>query len=304
MRRLPPLNALRTFEAAARFESFNRAAEELHVTPSAVSHQIRTLEEYLGVTLFRRLTRQIKLTPEGRAYLAPIRDALEQIRIATEQLARAGDAGPLTISSAPAFAAGWLMPRLNDFQLRHPEIEVRLTAAVELVDFARSDVDVGIRTGKGEWPGLRAHRLMREELVPVCSPALLDGPNPLARPEDLRHATLLHELPRLGQWRTWLSAAGVEGIDAERGPKFQNAAMAVEAAVSGLGVAIADRSLAEGHLQEGRLVAPFDIKLPSKHAYYLVYPEQRAGDPKIAAFSAWLVAAIEDTGELAQPVQS
>jgi LysR family glycine cleavage system transcriptional activator len=304
MRPLPPLNALRAFEAAARFESFNRAAEDLHVTPSAVSHQIKGLEEFLGVVLFRRLTRQVKLTPEGRIYLAAVRDALEQIRIATERIGRHQRTGPLTISAAPAFAAGWLMPRLNAFQLEHPEIEVRLNAAVELVDFARSDVDVGIRTGKGQWTGLQVHRLMSEALVPVCSPRLLQGPGALKLPEDLPRATLLHELPRIGQWRTWLCAVDLCDIDPERGPKFQNAAMAVEAAVAGLGIAIADRRLVAGHLEEGRLVMPFDVDLPSEYAFYLVYPKERATHPKIAAFRDWLLAQVAEEPAQAAEMQA
>jgi len=293
MRRLPPLNAVRVFEAAARHQSFNRAAEELHVTPSAVSHQMRVLEEYLGVALFRRRTRRVELTPEGRTYLPAVRDALEQLRLATEQVARRGEAGPLTISAAPAFAVGWLMPRLAEFQLAHPDIEVRLTTSVELVDFDRSDVDVGIRTGDGDWPGLRSHRLMAEELVPVCSPALAEGPNGIRRLDDLRHATLLHQLPRLGDWRSWLSAVGVDGVDPDRGPKFQNAAMTVEAAAAGLGVALASRHLVEDQLRSGRLVAPLDVAPPHAHScYYLVYPPERADSPKIAAFRDWVLGAV------------
>jgi len=286
--RLPPLSALRVFEAAARYESFNRAAEALHVTPSAVSHQVRSLEEFLGVALFHRLNRQVTLTAEGRAYLPPIRDALEQIHVATEQIRGRVATHVLALSVAPAFASGWLMPRLAKFQLAHPELEVRLISSVEVADLARSDVDVGIRTGSGDWPGLASHRLIAEELVPVCSPALVE--QGLRTLEDLRRFPRLHELPRLGHWRSWLNAVGLRDLDAEAGPKFQGATMVVEAAAAGLGVALANRALVEEQLRSGRLVVPFDIELPGANAYYLVYLEDRAGEPKIAAFSEWIVA--------------
>ena len=297
MNRFPPLKALRVFEAAARTESFNLAAEALNVTPSAVSHQVKSLEGYLGVRLFQRRSRQVVLTPEGRSYLVPIRNALEEIRIATEQLRRGETTGTLTLSSAPSFAVGWLMPRLPQFQLEHPEIEVRLTSSVELVDFTGSDVDVAIRTGKGTWPKLRGHRLMAEELIPVCSPALSRQGRGLRRPEDLREATLIHELARLGQWRSWLAAVGVEGVDAERGPKLQGATMVVEAAVAGLGVAIASRSMLEKHLEDGRLVVPFDVEVPTESAYYLAYPEERENNAKIIGFKDWILGVLNTERE-------
>ncbi|MBW8055061.1 MAG: transcriptional regulator GcvA [Nitrospira sp.] len=292
MRRLPPLNAVHTFEAAARHLSFNRAAEELHVTPSAVSHQVRTLEEFLGVRLFNRLARQVVLTTEGQVYLPPIRAALDQIDSATERVAAAKGSGPLTMSISPTFATGWLVPRLSRFQVAHPSIEVRLNlvrSITELVDFSRSDVDLVIRYGDANHAGLRNIRLIVEELVPVCSPALLEGPTPLRQPQDLRRATLLHALPRVDQWRQWLKAAGVSGVNAERGPKFHNTPLTLEGALAGMGVALADRRLVARELRSGRLVAPFDITLPSESAYYLIYPEEREDDSKIAAFRDWLL---------------
>lgn len=292
MRRLPPLNAIRMFEAAARYLNFNRAAGELHVTPSAVSHQIRLLEKFLGVKLFLRQSRQVALTPQGENYLAAIHEALERIGAATERATATGAAGPLTLSVAPAFASPWLVPRLAGFQLAHPDIEVRLISSLDLVDFTQSDVDVAVRYGLGHWLGLRSHRLFSEELVSLCSPGLRKGPPVLRRPADLRSATLLHVLSRMGQWRTWLALAGVKGIEAEQGPKFHTTPLALEAAVASQGVVIADRRLVTPYIESGRLVVLFDAPLPSESAYYLVYPEERAGNPRVAAFRKWLLSEV------------
>lgn len=292
MRHLPPLNAVRTFEAAARHLSFSNAAEELHITPSAVSHQVKTLEEFLGVPLFRRLNRQVELTGEGASFLPPLRAALDQIDAATARVITARESGPLVISVAPSFGTRWLVPRLPGFQEAHPDIEVRPIISVELVDFARSDIDLAVRHGRGDWPDLESTFLKSEEVLPVCSPDLLEWGPPLETPQDLHAHTLLHVMPRMGEWRSWLALADVEGIDTERGPRFQNVPMAVDAAISGLGVAIADPRMIEADLVRGRLVVPFDIELPVEGGYYLVYPAERAGAPKIAAFRDWLLAEI------------
>jgi len=293
MRRLPPLNAVRAFEAAARQSSFNRAAKELHVTPSAVSHQIRSLEEFLDTALFRRDGRQVTLTHEGEHYLAAVRKALALLAAATERIAAPQASGVFTLSVAPAFATPWLVPRLAGFQVAHPEIEVRLIASLDPVDFSKTDVDAAIRYGLGNWPGLRVHRLFPEELIPVASKALRDGPNPIRTPQDLCAATLLHVLIRPGQWSMWLRAAGVTSIDAERGPRFDTTPLALETALAGHGVAIADRRLVEEHLRSGRLVALFDATLPSQRAYYLVYPEYCADSPTVATFRDWLLAEVK-----------
>lgn len=293
MRRLPPLNPLRVFEAAARFESFNRAAEHLHVTASAVSHQVKTLEQYLGVELFRRSVRQVTLTEAGRGYLPPVRDALEQIGVATEQVLQRSERSVLMVSSAPAFAVGWLMPRLAQFQLEHPDIEVRLEANVQLTDFDNSDVDVSIRySARREFDNLRAYRLFGEELVPVCSAAYARE-HELSEPQDLSRATLLHAYARMGQWRSWLAAAGVEDIDPEAGQRFEHDAMSVEAAAAGVGVAIANRPVVERQLQDGRVIAPFDISHCSEYAFYLVYPPAGDHDPKVVAFRDWVLCLAE-----------
>lgn len=302
MRRLPPLNPLRVFEAAARFGSFNRAAEHLHVTASAVSHQIKTLEQYLGIELFRRSVRQVTLTATGRSYLPPVRDALEQIAVATEQVLQRGGSAVLTVSTAPAFGFGWLVPRLMEFNLAHPDIEVRLDASVQLVDFDASDVDVCIRSSmQSTFPGLRAHRLFTEDLIPVCSPDYAAALG-LEQPADLRRATLLHAYARMGQWRSWLTAAGVDDVDPEAGQKFTHDAMSIEAAAAGAGVAIAIRPVVERQLHEGRLVALFDFMFGTDYAYYLVYPLAADTDPKVESFRDWLLAAVAcaDTVETAR----
>ena len=304
-RRLPPLNALRAFEAAARHLSFTRAASELHVTQTAISHQIRALEERLGVRLFRRLPRGLLLTEEAQRYLPPIRDAFDQIALATERLTTVGASTTLTVSVLPSFATKWLVPRLGRFRAAHPDLDLRISASSQLVDFARDDVDVGIRMGRGVYPGLRVERLLGESLVPVCSPQLLEGAPPLRRPEDLRHHLLLHDEDYAG-WELWLGLAGVDGVDARRGPIFTDSGMVVQAAAEGQGVALARRLLAAGDLAAGRLMQPFDVSIPHDLAYYLVCPEATAEQPKIAAFRSWLMAEAVSEGdapaESARPV--
>jgi LysR family glycine cleavage system transcriptional activator len=288
-RRLPPLNALRAFEAAARHLSFTRAAAELNVTQTAISHQIRALEERLGVRLFRRLPRGLLLTEEAQRYLPPVRDAFDQIALATERLAVAGAGATLTVSVLPSFAAKWLVPRLGLLRAAHPDLDLRISASSQLADFARDDVDVGIRMGSGIYPGLRVERLFGESLVPVCSPALQGGEHPLRQPADLRRQVLLHDDDYAG-WELWLGLAGVEGVDARRGPLFTDSGMVVQAAAEGQGVALARRQLAAGDLAAGRLIQPFEVTIPHDLAYYLVCPEATAEQPKIAAFRDWLLA--------------
>jgi LysR family transcriptional regulator, glycine cleavage system transcriptional activator len=203
--------------------------------------------------------------------------------------------GALTISTTPSFAASWLAGRLARFQALHPEIELQLSATPRLVDFAREGIDCGIRYGMGDWPGLVSQRLFQTALLPVCSPMLLDGASPLRCPDDLAQHTLLHALDDPDDWRLWLRAAGVDGIDPTRGLKFDSVPLVVQAAISGAGVGIGRRQLVEAELAEGRLVAPFDLELPDECAYYFVAPEATADQPKIAAFRAWLVAEFAST---------
>ncbi len=296
MRRLPPLNAIRAFEAAARHLSFNQAAAELNVTASAVSHQVKTLEDHFGVKLFNRLPRTVTLTPEGREYLPAVSAALDQLDVASRRLARHTADAPLNLGCAPTFAMGWLIPHLSDFHDEHPEIDVRLTLTpiTRQLDFGTSDTDVVIMYGTaGSWPNLVTHQLMSEELVPVCSPELIKE-RPLDTPGDLRNVTLLHSIPRMGQWRNWLHIAGVEGVDPKRGLRFQSTPLAVSAAVAGAGVAIANRRFVESELEAGRLVVPFDIDLPSDSGYFLIYPRESSDDPRISAFRKWLLTCLKE----------
>lgn len=285
---LPPLNALRAFEAAARHLSFTRAAAELHVTQAAVSHQIKALERALGVALFRRANRRLALTDAGQGYLPAVRDAFDGLTLATARLRAEESRGRLTISTLSSFAARWLVPRLGKFMRAHPEIDLRVSPSDALVDFRRDEVDVAIRFGRGRYTGLHSVRLMTEDLYPVCSPRLAAGAKPLRRPEDLHHHLLLHDDNESG-WRNWLLAAGVEGIDMTRGPLYTDSSMLIEAAVNGDGVALARGALARDALASGRLLRPFRLRLPAEYAYYVVCPEESAERPKIVALRDWLL---------------
>jgi LysR family glycine cleavage system transcriptional activator len=298
-RRLPSLNALKAFEAAARNESFTRAAEELSVTQGAVSHQVKALEVELGLKLFHREPRRLVITEAGRDYLAVVRDALDRIAAGTEQLLQRQSAGVLTVSTSPNFASKWLVHRLGRFAEAHPEIDLRISATLHHIDFAREDVDVAIRHGNGHWPGLDVTRLCAEELFPVCSPDLLRGPDRLVTPHDLARHTLLHLNDRQ-DWSKWLEAAGVGNADLSRGPVLNQASMVIDAAVEGQGVALARTGLAAWDLINGRLKQPFALALPVAYAYWIVCPQATASLPKVATFRDWLLAeAAEDTRRLA-----
>jgi LysR family transcriptional regulator, glycine cleavage system transcriptional activator len=287
--RLPPLNALRCFDVAAKHLSFTKAAAELHVTHSAVSHQIKALEEWLGLPLFRRINRGLVLTEAGQAYLKPIREAFERLGDATRRLRVRERSGPLTVSVMPSFAGKWLVPRLGRFRQRHPDIDVRISASSELVDFERDDVDIAVRYGRGDWPGLKIELLMHETLFVVCSPRLLEGPDAIREPADIARHTLLSDLDwRIDIWQLWFEAAGLGGIEGRRALSFNYSNLMLQAAVDGLGVGLSQHALAGDDLAAGRLVRPFDISLPTEYAYYVVTPEASAERPKTAAFRDWL----------------
>jgi LysR family transcriptional regulator, glycine cleavage system transcriptional activator len=294
--RLPSLNGLRAFEAAARHLSFTNAASELNVTQTAISHQIRRLEEELGIRLFVRQNRALALTPEARDYLPGVRAAFNDLRLATDRVLRRDNDHVLTVSTLASLAAKWLLPRLSAFQEAHPGIDVRITTSPALVDFKSGDVDAAIRYGRGQWPGVRADWLMADELFPVCSPALLTGDKPLRCPEDLAHRTLLHSSGGYDDdWRLWLTAAGLPtDISKQPGLTFDLILVTVQAAIDGLGVAMGRTSYVEADIAKGRLVVPFKIALPADAGFYLVSPEARADSPKLSAFRQWLIASLQN----------
>jgi LysR family glycine cleavage system transcriptional activator len=292
--RLPPLGALRAFEAAARRLSFVKAAEELHVTPAAVSHQVKALEEQLGVELFRRLPRGLILTDAGRAMLPELAKGLDHFARAVRGAVAGELAGRLRVTVMPSFAQLWLLPRLGRFIASYPEVEIVIMGSAEVVDLRRADIDLGIRYGGGRYPGLWAQLLFTEETFPVCAPSLLDGPPPLRRPEDLRHHRLLHDWNlTAGEswlvWANWLAVMGVDELDPAGGLQLSDSVLLMEAAVRGLGVAIGRTSLSGEHLASGRLVRPFALTRKADFAYWAVCPEGSETRPRLRAFVEWLV---------------
>ena len=292
-RTLPPLNGLRAFEAAARHMSFTDAAHELSVTQAAISHQVRGLEQRLGLKLFVRRNRSLLLSEAGQAYLPSVRAAFDQLNEATEKLLQKDRGGNLTVTTTSSFAVKWLVPRLGGFQRSNPEIDVRISTGTGLIDFSREDVDIGIRYGRGQWPSLSAERLVREDVMPVCAPALVKGPNGLKKPADLKRFTLLHIGNFPDDWQVWLTAAGIKGIDSTRGVSFDFALAAYQAAMDGLGVALGRQPLVEPDLKAGRLVVPFDFRRSTEFAYYLVYPPEAIRRRKIKAFRDWIMTLAE-----------
>ncbi len=293
-RRLPPLVSLRAFEVVARHLSLAKAAEELCVTPAAVSHQIRTLEAHLGLPLFHRSARGLSLTDAGQACLPGIRDGFEHLSNAISQIDSLGEAGVLTVSVAPSFAVKWLVPRLDRFQAQFPAIDIRVAASNQLANFANDQVDLAIRYGAGRYPDLAVERLLQESVFPVASPELL-ARVPIATPADLQSVTLLHDdSPDDDQscptWQMWLRAAGEPGLDFNRGPRFTLSSLVLEAALHGKGVALAKAALAEADLKSGRLVRLFagQTETPIDFAYYIVGPRRKMALPKVRAFVEWL----------------
>ena len=298
MRRLPPLKSLQVFEAAARWLSFSKAADELFVTPAAISQQIKQLETYLGIVLFHRMTRSVRLTQEAKTVLPLVTEGFDRLAEAVERLTLDEESGLLTISSVPTFAAKWLLQRLPDFSNTYSDITVRLDASLDVQDFDRDGIDISIRLGMGDYPGLYVERVFAEEVSPVCSPALLEGAKPLRTPEDLKNHRLLHvdwskstALPP--DWHMWSKAAGVEGLDVNRGLRFTIESMAIEAAINGDGVALISHSAIAKDFKAGRLVKPFDFVLKSDLAYWLVCPPAHLRRAKVRVFCEWLLAQAE-----------
>jgi LysR family glycine cleavage system transcriptional activator len=287
--RLPPLNSLKAFEAAARHESFTRAAEELCVTQGAVSQQVKTLEESLAIKLFNRERQRLIITEAGRDYLTVVRDALDRIAVGTERLLQRQSAGVLTVSTSPDFAAKWLVHRLGHFAEAHRGIDLRVSATLHHVDFAREEVDLAVRHGDGNWPGLDPVQLSAEQLFAVCSPKLLSGRRKLARPADLLKFPLLH-LDNRDDWKKWLRAVGVDEAEVTHGPVLNRVSMVIDAAVNGQGVALARTTLAAWDLINGRLVRPFPDSLPLSKTYWILCPKATSNLPKIVTFRNWLLA--------------
>ncbi|GAK86991.1 glycine cleavage system transcriptional activator GcvA [Vibrio ponticus] len=259
---------MKVFEAAARHLSFTRAAEELFVTQAAVSHQIKALEEFLGLKLFRRRNRSLLLTEEGQSYFLDIKDIFTSLAEATDKVLERSEKGALTISLSPSFAIQWLVPRLADFNQQEPDIDVRIKAVDIEEGSLTDDVDVAIYYGRGNWPGLRANKLYQEFLIPLCSPSLLLGPKPLAELADLKNHTLLHDTSRK-DWKHFAKFHGIEGVNVNHGPIFSHSTMVLQAAAHGQGVALGNNVLAQPELEAGRLIAPFDEVLVSKNAFYV-----------------------------------
>jgi LysR family glycine cleavage system transcriptional activator len=291
-RRLPPLNALRAFEAGARYLSFTRAAAELHVTQAAVSHQVKALEAHLEVRLFRRMTRRLALTDAGRGLLPEVGAAFDRIAEAVERLGRAQANRTLTVSLTPSFGARWLGQRLGRFWAGYPDIDLKLHHTIDLVDLRGEEADVAVRWGRGSWPGLEAEFLIRAGFTPVCSPALLSGAHPLRRPADLRFHTLLHE-EDYEDWAQWLTAAGVGDVDPRRGPVIDDPSVLDRATLAGQGVALGRTDLIAEYLAAGRLVRPFDLDLDTDYAYFVVYPPKALEREKVRAFRDFVLGEAE-----------
>lgn len=308
--RLPPLNALKAFEAAARHTSVKKAAAELSVTPAAVSHQIKALEDYLGVKLFLRHKRALELTEAARSSLPKLREGFDALAEAVERLRAHKGVRQLTVSVAPSFAARWLMPRLHRFVDAHREIDVRISARVRqpmaggrgtvaersTLETWLADSDIAIIYGRGDYPGYNVDRLMPLTITPVCGPQLLADPaRPLRSPWDLDHHMLLHDdtgelYDGVPFWEVWLETAGAADVDCRRGPHFSHAVLALESAVDGHGIVVTLAVLAESDINAGRLVTPFELRVPLASSYYLVCTAAAAAGESVATFRQWLLA--------------
>jgi LysR family transcriptional regulator, glycine cleavage system transcriptional activator len=294
-RRLTHLNGMRAFEAAARHMSFGKAAEELRVTPAAVSQQIKNLEGYLGVALFKRTKRGILLTSAGQAILPDAREGFDLLSSALSRARKQRARRQLVVTVTPSFAAKWLMPRLEAFIASHPEIEIRLDTTSRLVEFGREDVDVGVRYGAGEWPGdVEITPLLREEVFPVCAAKLLNGQRPLREVGDLRHHTLIHDDSLPGEdallgWAGWLQAAGATAVDATRGLHVNASMFAIQAAMEGKGIALGRSVLVADDIAEGRLVRPFARAVALRSGYFVVHQRRLPADSNVLVFRKWLI---------------
>ncbi|TBR41746.1 transcriptional regulator GcvA [Marinomonas agarivorans] len=290
MKRLPPLNTLRCFEAAARHGSFIKAANELSVTPSAVSHQIKSLESFLGVALFFRSKRRVTLSDAGKEYLAPISAIFTQLEEATTELMdKKNSGGVLKLSVAPAFLSRWLMPRMESFQDQYPDVQIEIIESTTNVDFDATQIDMAVYFGDGDWPGLEKHFLRNASLAPVCNPSLLKPNQPIRTPDDMRFYPLLHVAKRKHEWNEWLTQNGYNPKQFLRGLMFSNGALTASAAVQGLGIALVDPSFIASEIHQGSLRVLFNQHLITESAFYLVYPNDHAVSSAMKAFQKWII---------------
>ena len=286
--RLPPLNSLKSFEAAGRHLSFTRAAAELSVTQAAVSHQVKALEEYLGVPLFVRLPRKLMLTGAGETLLPVISSSLDKISCTVTAIRQETGTVRLSVRLTPSFAAKWLSPRLSDFRRAHTELDLRLYHSNEAVDFRREDIDLAVTYGTGDWPDIVADRLLSIDFFPVCSPTYLKQDRPLTEPSNLRYYTLLHDAS-YDNWTDWLRLAGLDDINPRRGPILDDTNVLIQAAIDGQGIALGSTVFVEDHLDAEQLLRPFDLVLNTEFAYYLVCPEAHLKRSAVVAFRNWIL---------------
>jgi len=291
-RRLPPLNSLRHFEAAGRLLSFTAAARELNVTQAAVSHQIKVIEEFLGVVLFDRYPRRLALSEQGKALLPEVIEAFDRVAQAVAAINREKYSNVLSVRLAPSFAAKWLSPRLKYFWLQYPEIDLRLYHAHGAVDFKREEIDIAVTYGKGDWPDLAVDKLLSLDFFPVCSPDFLHNDKPLNDINNLRYYALLHDA-NYECWRDWLELAGIDDIEANRGTVIDDTNVLIQAAIDGQGIALGSTTFVEDLIESGRLVKPFDITLVNEFAYYVVCPEVHLKNPAVRAFKEWLLSLVD-----------
>jgi LysR family transcriptional regulator, glycine cleavage system transcriptional activator len=297
---MPPLSALRAFEATARHLSVKNAAEELCVTPGAVSQMLKALELHLGVKLFHRANRGIFLTDAGQSYLPPVRNAFRQIAEATRRITVSADTGILTVGVTPFFATAWLVPRLKEFQDAYPDIDLQVVTSNALVDFSRDGVDVAVRHGLGRYPGLCSERVVAVEIVPVAAPALAAKFGAPTAPAELTRLPHVHDAERKG-WHLWFQAQGIDDIGPPRGPAFDDSGLLLKAVLTGQGAGLLPAAMVARELAEGQLVKLADVVLLEAFAYYLVYPEASREQPKVAAFRSWILnAATNETSERAR----
>jgi len=297
-RRLPPLNSLKSFEAAGRLLSFTRAAQELNVTQAAVSHQIKVIEEYLGVPLFIRSPRKLVLTEQGRALLPEVIEAFDKVSNAISTLRQEPSNKMVSVRLAPSFAAKWLSPRLKYFWLQYPEIDLCLYHAHPAVDFDREEIDIAVTYGKGDWPGVVAEPILSLDFSPVCTPAFMSNDKPLSDINNLRYYTLLHDAS-YECWADWLKLANKEEINANKGTIIDDTNVLIQAAVDGQGVALGSKTFVQELLDSGKLIKPFDITLVNDFAYYIVCPEAHLKNPSVRAFKDWLLELIDENIEAA-----